>query len=53
MLGGNAIDEVKEIADVIIRTNDADGIAEYLEKDILYRKTEFSGLFLNILAQKP
>ena len=29
---GNAIDEVKAIADVVIGTNDEDGIAEYLEK---------------------
>ncbi len=29
---GNAIDEVKEIADVIIDTNDNDGIAKYLKE---------------------
>lgn len=28
---GNAIDEVKTVADVIIGGNDEDGIAEYLE----------------------
>lgn len=28
---GNAIDEVKEAADIIIGTNDNDGIATYLE----------------------
>ena len=27
----NAIDEVKEVADIIIGRNDEDGIAEYLE----------------------
>lgn len=32
---GNAIDEVKEIADIVIGTNDEDGIAEFLEKNIL------------------
>lgn len=32
---GNAIDEVKEKADVIIGSNDEDGIAEYLEKEFL------------------
>ena len=30
---GNAIDEVKEIADIVIGSNDEDGIAEYLEKE--------------------
>lgn len=34
---GNAIEEVKEIADVVIGRNDEDGIAEYLEKEILTR----------------
>ncbi len=29
---GNAIDEVKQIADVVIGSNDCDGIAEFLEK---------------------
>lgn len=29
---GNAIDEVKTVADVIIGGNDEDGIAEYLEE---------------------
>ena len=28
---GNAIEAVKEAADVVIGSNDADGIAEYLE----------------------
>lgn len=28
---GNAIDEVKEIADIVIESNDNDGIARYLE----------------------
>ena len=32
---GNAIAEVKEIADVVIGTNDDDGIAKYLENDVL------------------
>ena len=27
---GNAIDEVKDIADVVVGTNDEDGIADYL-----------------------
>lgn len=29
---GNAIDEVKEVADIVIGRNDEDGIAEYLEE---------------------
>lgn len=29
---GNALSEVKEVADVVIGTNDEDGIAIYLEK---------------------
>lgn len=33
---GNAIDEVKKIADVVIGTNDEDGIAEYLKKLVNY-----------------
>lgn len=32
---GNAINEVKEIADVVIGRNDDDGIAEYVEREIL------------------
>jgi len=32
---GNALDEVKKNADIIIGRNDEDGIAEYLEKEIL------------------
>lgn len=32
---GNALDEVKESADMVIGRNDEDGIAEYLEKAIL------------------
>lgn len=32
---GNAIEEVKEIADIVIGRNDEDGIAEYLEQEIL------------------
>ncbi len=32
---GNALDEVKEIADIVIGSNDNDGIAEYIEKNIL------------------
>lgn len=32
---GNAIDEVKEIADQVIAANDEDGIAEYLERRLL------------------
>ncbi len=27
---GNAIDEVKDIADVVVGTNDEDGISDYL-----------------------
>ena len=34
---GNAIDEVKEIADFVIGRNDEDGIAEYVEKEVLKR----------------
>ncbi|MBE5853709.1 MAG: HAD family phosphatase [Lachnospiraceae bacterium] len=30
---GNAVDEVKAIADIVIGKNDEDGIAEYLEKE--------------------
>lgn len=33
---GNAIDEVKEIADMVIGRNDKDGIAEFLEKSRLF-----------------
>lgn len=32
---GNAIDEVKERADLVIGRNDEDGIAEYLEQFVL------------------
>lgn len=32
---GNAIDEVKDIADIVIGSNDEDGIAEYLEHNII------------------
>ena len=32
---GNAIDAVKEIADEVIGSNDTDGIAEWLENNIL------------------
>ncbi len=32
---GNAVDEVKNIADVVIASNDDDGIAEYLTEKIL------------------
>lgn len=32
---GNAIDEVKEKADIIIESNDNDGIAKFLEKEFL------------------
>lgn len=32
---GNAIDEVKEIADMVIGSNDMHGIAEYLEREFL------------------
>ena len=35
---GNAIDEVKEIADVVIGPNDADGIAEYIENEIHFQE---------------
>ncbi len=34
---GNSIDEVKEIADIVIGRNDEDGIAEYVEKVVLKR----------------
>ena len=30
---GNAVEEVKAIADVVIGTNDEDGIAAFLEKE--------------------
>lgn len=33
---GNAIKEVKEAADIIIGSNDEDGIAVYLEKYLLH-----------------
>ena len=36
MKSGNAINEVREIADLVIGSNDEDGIAEYL-KDYLNR----------------
>lgn len=32
---GNAIDEVKEKADIVIGSNDEDGIADFVEKEIL------------------
>ena len=32
---GNAIEAVKESADIVIKTNDEDGIAEYLDRSIL------------------
>ena len=32
---GNAIDEVKESADIVIGSNDEDGIADFIEKEIL------------------
>ena len=32
---GNAIDEVKEIADIVIGSNDEDGIADFIENEIL------------------
>lgn len=32
---GNAMEEAKQIADIVIGRNDEDGIAEYLEKEIL------------------
>ena len=32
---GNAIDEVKERADIVIGSNDEDGIADYIENEIL------------------
>ena len=31
---GNSIPEIKAIADVVIGTNDEDGIAAYLEKEL-------------------
>ena len=31
---GNAVQDVKQIADVVIRTNDDDGIADYLTERI-------------------
>ena len=36
MKSGNAINKVREIADLVIGSNDEDGIAEYL-KDYLNR----------------
>ena len=32
---GNAVDEVKEVSDIVIGTNDEDGIAAFLEENIL------------------
>lgn len=32
---GNSIKEVKEVADIVIGSNDEDGIAEYLEKEFI------------------
>lgn len=32
---GNAVDEVKEVSDIVIGTNDEDGIAVFLEEKIL------------------
>ena len=32
---GNAIDEVKNRADIVIGSNDTDGIANYIEENIL------------------
>lgn len=32
---GNAVDEVKEVSDIVIGTNDEDGIAVFLEENIL------------------
>ena len=32
---GNAIDSVKEAADIVIGSNDADGIAKYLEQRLI------------------
>ena len=32
---GNAIDEVKESGDIVIDSNDEDGIADFIEKEIL------------------
>ncbi len=34
---GNAIDEVKAIADYVIGDNDHDGIADYLQRAVLER----------------
>lgn len=42
---GNAIDEVKEKADIVIASNDEDGIAVFIENNIVllisYVKEEF------------
>ena len=32
---GNAIDEVKERTDIVIGSNDEDGIADFIDKEIL------------------
>ena len=32
---GNAVDEVKAMADIVIGTNDEDGIADFLEERFL------------------
>ena len=32
---GNAIDEVKERADIVIGSNDEEGIADFIENEIL------------------
>ena len=34
---GNAIDEVKERADIVIGSNDEEGIADFIENEILYQ----------------
>ena len=38
---GNAIEEVKKVADIVIGTNDEDGIADYLKKEY---KVQWQGI---------
>ena len=32
----NAIESVKEVADVIIKSNDEDGVAEFLKEKVMF-----------------
>ena len=37
---GNAIDEVKESGDIVIGSNDEDGIADFIERNIISQVVE-------------